>query len=50
VEFIGSAQNHVNIARLRKQSLMVFTLISTTGHTVRDYITGLCHVSVHVSK
>jgi hypothetical protein len=50
VKFIGSARNHVNIARLRKQSLIVFTLLPTTGHTVRDDITGLCYVSVHVSK
>jgi hypothetical protein len=50
VEFIGSALNHVNIARLQKQSLIVFTLLPPTGHVVRDHIAELCYVSFHVLK
>jgi hypothetical protein len=49
VKFIDSSRSRVNSTRLQKQSLIVFTLLPPTGHTVRD-ITELCYVSVHVSK
>jgi hypothetical protein len=41
-QFIGYTQHHVNIARLRKQSLIMFVLLSPSGPVLRKRSPGLC--------